>query len=164
MLDGASSDSRWPHFVVGLSIPASANLGGGGRKAECGFLDVNIMGATKGSVMSGFDVEFTDRYGGNIPSWLRGCHGDCEAMGVVPVKRGDSREPWATLWAQAERAEPSDDGWHFVRCPSCHGSGRVSWFMSVLRIPRWLYRASRMAWMFTTHPDILQAAPACGNA
>ena len=30
-------------------------------------------------------VEFTDRYGGHAPSWLRGCHGDCEAMGWVPL-------------------------------------------------------------------------------
>jgi len=31
-------------------------------------------------------IEFTDRYGSGSrpPSWLRGCHGDCEATGWVP--------------------------------------------------------------------------------
>ena len=37
-------------------------------------------------------IEFTDRYGGNPPSWLRGCHDDCEAMGYVPVEGGRGPE------------------------------------------------------------------------
>lgn len=99
------------------------------------------------------DVEFSDRYGERMPSWLRGCHGDCEAMGWVPIKHGEAREPWASLWRAAEAEEPSDDGYHFVRCPQCSGTGRVSVFTSITRIPVWAFRAARQTWQFTRNPD-----------
>ena len=47
------------------------------------------------------EIEFTDRYGGNPPSWLRGCHGHCEAMGYYPVQTFDKHPP--ELKAQVER-------------------------------------------------------------
>ena len=63
------------------------------------------------------NVEFTDRYGSaGPPSWLRGCHGDCEATGWIP-------------------AEPE---WY--SCPACRGTGRVSWWVTLARVPRWLGR------------------------
>lgn len=86
------------------------------------------------------EIEFTDRYGGRMPSWLRACHGQCEAMGAVPIKKGEREEPWATLWAEAETAEPTNDGWHFVTCPECHGTGRVGWLTTVLRVPIWFWK------------------------
>ena len=77
-------------------------------------------------------VEFTDRYGGHAPSWLRGCHGDCEAMGWVPlpfyilpprddearvvVDDPDPRDEAA--WREAHAAAGDDhdcDGWHFIK-------------------------------------------------
>ncbi len=36
---------------------------------------------------SRLQVEFTDRYDGNAPSWLRGCF-ECEAMGAYLVDLG----------------------------------------------------------------------------
>lgn len=64
------------------------------------------------------DIEFTDRYGGQCPSWLTACHGQCEATGWIPTL-DDS--PW-------------------IRCPDCHGTGRVSLVIGVSRIPRWIWR------------------------
>jgi hypothetical protein len=103
-------------------------------------------------------IEFTDRYGGHAPSWLRGCHDQCEAMGVVPifvavtparpdeVRMDDEDDPrWLAAWDEAHAKEHSEacDGWHFVKCSSCGGSGRVSWIVSVARIPRWLWKGVR---------------------
>ena len=104
-------------------------------------------------------IEFTDRYGGRAPSWLRGCHDDCEAMGWVPVfvavreplpdeatpSESESDPRWLALWNEAH-AKPHDepcDGWHFVRCTGCDGSGHVSWFVTVARIPRWIVKGLR---------------------
>lgn len=98
-------------------------------------------------------IEFVDRYGGHTPSSLRGCRGQCEAMGYVPINRGEGREPWASLWREAEAKSPTDAGWHFVRCPECNGTGRVSAIRSVLRIPLWALKSLRQTWQFTMNPD-----------
>lgn len=92
-------------------------------------------------------IEFTDRYGPEGPPSLRlGCRGDCEGTGYVPVymPEGDTRESHAglvrlnygedevgaddqlaALWRAAEAAKPSGDGWHFVKCLDCGGTGRT---------------------------------------
>ena len=54
------------------------------------------------------------------------CDGECEGVGVVPVRFDDMEEPWRTLWLEAEAKEPTDDGWHFVLCPTCKGTGKKS--------------------------------------
>jgi hypothetical protein len=72
-------------------------------------------------------IEFTDRYdalGMPAPDAETMCEDQCEGTGFVPVGRNDLEEPWATLWKEAEALNPADDGWHFVRCPSCNGTGR----------------------------------------
>lgn len=107
------------------------------------------------------EVEFTDRYGGNPPSWLRGCHDDCEAMGYVPIFQpieGGSgvapvdpdaryRDAWLTAHEGETDLAPGEEcnGWHFVECLTCQGSGRVLWFTSIRRIPRWLVKGGRFA-------------------
>jgi hypothetical protein len=97
-------------------------------------------------------IEFTDRYGGRTPSWLRSCHGDCEAMGVVPVSNpladlqvdhGPHKYYYVDKWWDAENKEHAEDGWHFVKCPECHGTGRVSWWIALSRIPRWLVKGTQ---------------------
>ena len=75
------------------------------------------------------DVQFTDRYdalGIRRPSTLTVCAGLCEGTGHVPVRSLDAEtDPrLRELWQQAESAAPSDDGWHFVRCPDCGGTGK----------------------------------------
>lgn len=97
-------------------------------------------------------MQFTDRYGGKSPSWLRGCHSQCEATGWVPVYNPigdddadiervleyDDIDPrFLMAWEAAEKIKPSNDGWHFVECPDCHGTGRVPWYVSIERIPSW---------------------------
>jgi hypothetical protein len=75
--------------------------------------------------MSGF--EFTDRYqalGIPYPDLDTMCLGQCEGTGWVPVSSNDMEEPFRALWLEAEKASPADDGCHFVKCPSCGGSGK----------------------------------------
>lgn len=64
-----------------------------------------------------------DRYNGNLPDPETMCHGQCEGTGAVPIKKDDMQEPFRTLWLEAEKEKPSEDGWHFVKCPDCNGTG-----------------------------------------
>jgi len=86
----------------------------------------------------------TDRYqtlGMERPKKETVCKGQCEGTGVVPVyhssghkrRRGENyaypkkKETDSALlkaWAKAEEESPTDDGWHFVKCPTCGGSGK----------------------------------------
>jgi len=81
--------------------------------------------------------EFADRYtalGIPYPEPTTVCQGQCEGTGFVPIQGGQSRggliieadqeEPWRSLWLEAEKKKPSDDGWHFVKCPDCGGTGK----------------------------------------
>lgn len=52
------------------------------------------------------------------------CRGQCEGTGVVPVSLPESDTALAELWHQAEANEPASDGWHFVVCPTCDGTGK----------------------------------------
>lgn len=73
------------------------------------------------------DVEFTDRYaaiGMPYPNRETMCLGECDGTGYVPIKKSHSlKEPWKSLWHAAEAEDPAEDGWHFVTCPSCNGTG-----------------------------------------
>ncbi len=56
------------------------------------------------------------------------CSGQCEGMGYVPVgpfDKNDEEGPWHDLWLEAEAKKSSEDGYHFVVCPTCRGSGRI---------------------------------------
>lgn len=84
-------------------------------------------------------IEFTDRYdalGMAPPNPETMCKGGCEGVGCFPVYMvaGDKRKAGlrlddesdptlVSLWKSSELESPTDDGWHFVRCPSCEGSG-----------------------------------------
>ena len=71
--------------------------------------------------------EFTDRYqalGIPYPDPKIMCKDQCEGTGWVPVKQ-DDEEPWKTLWLEAEKKKPSDDEYHFVKCPACEGTGKM---------------------------------------
>jgi hypothetical protein len=68
------------------------------------------------------------------------CRGQCEGTGMVPVKlREETDQRFVSLWHEAEAKEPTDDGWHFVRCPDCHGSGKKP-LMAVVRDVPWYLR------------------------
>lgn len=67
-------------------------------------------------------IEFTDRYKGiPYPDPETMCEGDCEGIGYYP--EDDKENP---LWIEAHKAlhkEPCD-GYHFVKCPDCNGTGQ----------------------------------------
>jgi hypothetical protein len=71
----------------------------------------------------------TDRYdalGMAPPDPATMCHGQCEGTGFVPVHPdmvGDIDPRLVQLWDDAEAEDHSLDGWHFVVCPDCGGSG-----------------------------------------
>lgn len=70
---------------------------------------------------------FIDRYqalGIPYPDPATRCQDQCEGTGLVPIAEDDHEEPWRTLWLEAEARKPCDDGWHFVVCPSCQGTGK----------------------------------------
>ena len=91
------------------------------------------------------DLIVTDRYdalGIAQPDPETVCDGQCEGTGAVPVHnpewrsivgrfsglslivKGDWEDPWKTLWQEAEKKEPTKNGWHFVTCPDCKGTGK----------------------------------------
>ena len=82
------------------------------------------------------EYEFTDRYeatGTPYPDPETMCAGQCDGMGCYPVKRGASDTTGEELrrWCVAhERTDAHDDGpcdgWHFITCPDCEGTGKRS--------------------------------------
>ena len=87
-----------------------------------------------------FDFEIASRYEAlGIPyPGDDSCPAECEGTGWVPIymSKGDTIESssarledeiskvYIDLWEDAEAKNPTDDGWHFVVCPVCHGTGK----------------------------------------
>ena len=91
------------------------------------------------------EIEITDRYralGIPYPNQETCCEGQCEGTGAVPFCNPDFRlnddarrlvpirqdddAKFYPLW-EAAHSKPHDepcDGWHFVVCPDCGGSGK----------------------------------------
>ncbi|MEM8603794.1 MAG: hypothetical protein AAGF24_08165 [Cyanobacteria bacterium P01_H01_bin.121] len=74
-------------------------------------------------------MEVTSRYealGIPLPDPRTMCK-TCQGTAYVPIDRtllDELGEPWRSLWHQAEAENPSDDNWHFVKCPHCGGTGK----------------------------------------
>ena len=105
-------------------------------------------------------MQFTDRYealGIDPPSLLTVCRGQCEGTGRIPVFmntptlaasrpadwigcQDETDRKLVALWHEAEATEPTDDGWHFVTCPQCNGTGkRQGHFPRLSNLPNALY-------------------------
>ena len=89
-------------------------------------------------------IEISDRYsamGIDYPKPETVCLGACEGCGFFPVymEKGDteakhkknmavctteSNPKFIELWEEAEKRGPGLDGWHFVKCPECAGTGK----------------------------------------
>lgn len=72
-------------------------------------------------------MEATNRYdalGMAAPNPETMCTDQCEGTGWVPIAADDMEEPWRALWLKAEAKSPRDDGYHFVKCPACNGTGK----------------------------------------
>ena len=70
--------------------------------------------------------QFTDRYdalGILRPDPEDICRGHCEGTGWFPVNWDTADAGLRLLWVNAEIRRPQDDGWHFIRCPGCEGTG-----------------------------------------
>ena len=67
------------------------------------------------------------------------CSGECDGAGVFPLKshkwlsgkdeRNNASPPPLVaaeqrMWDDAEACQPTKDGWHFVKCPTCGGTGK----------------------------------------
>lgn len=87
--------------------------------------------------MSEFEQQIAaDRYGGVYPDPETVCQGQCEGMGHVPhykgdgVVRSDPDPRYDALWDELHRECVETgcecDGWHFVKCPDCDGTGKLA--------------------------------------
>jgi hypothetical protein len=60
-----------------------------------------------------------------LPAPADRCRGECGGLGVYLAEFGHWRTAGEHLaWQLAEARAPSRDGWHHIRCPTCHGTGR----------------------------------------
>lgn len=72
-------------------------------------------------------MEFTDRYkalGIPYPDPQTMCAGQCEGLGIYPVHFDDKAEFRRWHEAHAQSGEHNCDGWHFIKCPDCLGTGK----------------------------------------
>lgn len=73
------------------------------------------------------EIEFCTRYdalGIEEPNTDTMCLGQCEGTGYVPIHKDDMSEPWHTLWLEQEEKHHEEDGYQFVNCPDCNGTGK----------------------------------------
>lgn len=90
---------------------------------------MDIMGSDRSEIIGVVDGEI--------------CKGQCEGSGVISVyvhteQRQMSKDPsfvhpesetdatLIKLWHKLEKEGHSPNGWHFVECPECGGSGKVN--------------------------------------
>ena len=85
---------------------------------------------TEGKLPEKVELEFTDRYqalGIPYPDPKTQCKGHCEGTGFVPIKKDEDFNKYdprfQKRWEENEATEPSEDGWHFIVCPDCEGTG-----------------------------------------
>lgn len=76
---------------------------------------------------------FTDRYAAcgvpyQDPKTV--CRGGCEGLGFYPTTCRTNprwlRAHWRAVWRSLGIHLFKCDGWHFVECERCHGTGRVA--------------------------------------
>ena len=106
--------------------------------AEYEWFRANTPPALAKRLSEAMAFEFTDRYdalGIEPPDPETVCRGHCEGSGIIPVKGGPSKDGGIEcaletdpvlldLWRKAEDERVSGDGWHFVKCPECGGTGK----------------------------------------
>ena len=98
------------------------------------------------------DIEFTDRYkatGTPYPDPDTMCEGQCEGMGRVPVHKDDENDEegnWHDLWVEAEAKKSSEDGCHFVICPTCNGTKLKKETMGCRPMADWKLDRIRELW------------------
>ena len=88
-------------------------------------------------------IQFTDRYqalGVPYPDPKTMCKGQCEGTGWVPHQKPTDKEGevvmvrqegddvFDKLWDEAHTKPHKEecDGWHFLKCPECNGTGKAT--------------------------------------
>lgn len=112
------------------------------------------------------EIEFVDRYGGVYPSPLTVCAGPCEGMGCYPVQGHDPLPAYFEKYphmlashvmsmheltdyerGEVEQAIEDDgqqeDGYYFIRCGDCGGTGKIPLWLGIWRLPKVLGRSCR---------------------
>lgn len=102
-------------------------------------------------------MKFFSKHGTYSGSWLRSCHGPCEATGWFPSDDPSEWPPRTRPLGFPARDEEIDDGWRFIPCKECSGTGQASLTISILRLPLWLWRGAKIIWRITSRYD-----KACG--
>lgn len=73
-------------------------------------------------------IEFTDRYkatGTPYPDPATMCNGQCEGMGCYPLYLDGSESDYEReQWNLKEATNPTPDGYHFIQCGECGGTGK----------------------------------------
>lgn len=72
-------------------------------------------------------IAFVDRYQVldiPYPDLETTCLGECEGTGLIPIAKDDEESIYHELWLESEKENPSLDGYHFVKCPDCDGTGQ----------------------------------------
>ncbi len=64
-------------------------------------------------------------------------------MGFYPTKDQSEWPADVRAFGVPEEDGTPDDGWRFVKCSECKGTGRVSWLVSFARTPKWIWRGFR---------------------
>lgn len=135
---GQARGVAWRSGVQGSRVHGQWMLGR--EVAPNMFQAVGPVGMPAESRQSVDGLAFTDRYaelGMQLPDPAAMCAGQCEGTGWLPVfmlpaggvPEGYCVGPEETepalidLWRKAEEERHAADGWHFVPCPGCGGSG-----------------------------------------
>jgi hypothetical protein len=110
-------------------------------------------------------IEFTDRYGGHSPSWLRTCNGQCEAMGSYPVEYTQDTNDLTPQELAAVKQHiavhgKSEDNYYFIKCSECNGTGNVSMWTTLSRVPTWIVRGFQILHNIRPSSEYWQGHPA----
>lgn len=79
------------------------------------------------------DHEYTDRYdalGIPYPDPETMCKGQCDGVGAYPTKLEDATPEEGKRWLAAHESGEGHEngecnGWHFITCPDCNGTGKA---------------------------------------
>lgn len=72
-------------------------------------------------------IKIIDRYtalGIPYPDPKTICNGQCEGTGVLPIYMDEDNKIFKQLWDKVEKKKHAEDGWHFIVCPECKGTGK----------------------------------------
>ncbi len=76
----------------------------------------------------------------DLPERLRVCKGKCEGLGYYASNNQAEWPPEARPFGEPSKLGCPDNGYRFVTCRLCRGTGEASWWCILSRYPRWLWQ------------------------